>query len=227
MAIPTYTPIPDGSLAVGQPIRSVDGLALRDNLLAVTQGDPGAPQVWAQALRYVEFTSSGTFTVPTDCRLVFVEVWGAGGSGRRVATGNGQAGGAGGYSAGWVDVSAVSSVAVTVGAGGAGVSGAGVDGNAGGASSFGSTVVANGGLGGTATDVFNGGATASAASIPMAAQGARGAFGAVSTNPRGGLGIAGVGGGPNGDGNRVGGGGRATDATTSGAGFRGQVRVWY
>jgi hypothetical protein len=225
MAIPTYTPIPDASLAVGQPIRSVDGLSLRDNLLAVTQGDAGAPQVWAQALRYVSFTASGTFTVPTDCRMVFVEVWGAGGSGRRAVTGAAQGGGAGGYSAGWVDVSAVSSVAVTVGAGGAGSTG---DGNAGGASSFGTSVVANGGAGGTNTDVFNGGATASIVSIPMAAQGSRGAFSSdVTTNPRGGLGIGGVGNGPNGDATRVGGGGRATSATTSGAGFRGQVRVWY
>lgn len=226
MAIPTYTDIPDASLEVGQPIRSVDGLALRDNLLAVTQGDVGAPQVWAQALRFIEFAASGTFTVPVDCRFVFVEVWGAGGSGGNFGAGNVQGGGSGGYAAGWVDVSALSSVAVTIGAGGVGVT-IGKDGNPGGASSFGTFVIANGGLGGTQTDTANGGATASVGSIPMSIHGSRGGFGAASSGPRGGLGLGGVGGGPNGNADRVGGGGRVAQGGTSGAGFRGLVRVWY
>jgi len=225
MAIPSYTALADALFDPGQPIRSIDGLALRDNPLAITQGASGAPQVWAQALRYVEFTASGTFNVPTDCRLVYVEVWGAGGSGRSGNAAGGQGGGSGSYAAGWVDVSAESTVTVTVGAGGAAATGT-TNGNNGGNSSFGSFVIAGGGLGGTTTDVYNGGVADSPVSIPMSIRGSRGVFGSGG-NFVGGRGLGGgVGGAPNGDGNRVGDGGR-TSVSPSGAGFRGQVRVWY
>ena len=227
MSIPTWTTLADSLFDPGQPIRSIDGLALRDNPLAITQGYPGAPQVWAQALRYIEFTSSGTFNVPTDCRLVFVECWGAGGSGARTASATAsQGGGAGAYSAGWVDVSAESSVSVTIGAGGAGVAGPG-NGNNGGNSSFGSFVIAGGGLGGTTTEAHNGGVGSSPVGIPMSIQGARGDFG-TNGSFVGGLGVGGQGKGPIGNATRVGGGGHGISGTgTSGSGFRGQVRVWY
>lgn len=39
-----WTNITNGQLAVGSPIRSVDLLALRDNIIAQANGDPGSPQ---------------------------------------------------------------------------------------------------------------------------------------------------------------------------------------
>lgn len=40
----TYTAIPDANLEVDKPIRSVDGLLLRDNPIAITEGATGAPK---------------------------------------------------------------------------------------------------------------------------------------------------------------------------------------
>ena len=93
------------------------------------------------------FTGSGTFTVPSGITRVHLTAVGAGGGGAAEATGGG--GGAGGaYCDGFVDVSATSSIGVTVGAGGA----AGV---AGGNSLFSSYVTAAGGATGSGA---NGGA---------------------------------------------------------------------
>jgi hypothetical protein len=41
--VTTWTDIPDGNLEVGKPTRSIDGLALRDNVNALAEGAPGAP----------------------------------------------------------------------------------------------------------------------------------------------------------------------------------------
>jgi len=46
----SWTNIPNGNLAVGAPIRSVDQLALRDNPIAIAEGDTGAPRIRAEAL---------------------------------------------------------------------------------------------------------------------------------------------------------------------------------
>lgn len=40
-----WTNIPDSVLEPGKPIRSVDGLALRDNPVAIANGDAGAPRI--------------------------------------------------------------------------------------------------------------------------------------------------------------------------------------
>jgi len=40
----TFTTIPNSSLEPGKPIRSIDGLALRDNPIAITEGAAGAPK---------------------------------------------------------------------------------------------------------------------------------------------------------------------------------------
>lgn len=45
-----YTDIPDGNLDPDSPIRSVDGLALRDNPIAIAEGASGAPRVAPEAL---------------------------------------------------------------------------------------------------------------------------------------------------------------------------------
>lgn len=46
----TWTTIPDSSLEPGKPIRSIDALALRDNPVAIAEGQSGAPRVVDAAL---------------------------------------------------------------------------------------------------------------------------------------------------------------------------------
>jgi len=46
----TWTTLPDAALEPGKPIRSIDGLALRDNPVAITEGAVGAPQIQTAAL---------------------------------------------------------------------------------------------------------------------------------------------------------------------------------
>ncbi len=41
----TWTTITDAALEPGKPIRSVDGLALRDNVTALAEGAAGAPRI--------------------------------------------------------------------------------------------------------------------------------------------------------------------------------------
>jgi hypothetical protein len=88
------------------------------------------------------FTGSGTWTKPSNCKTVFVQVVGGGGG----AAGYNESGGAGGYAEKVIDVTGVSAVSVTVGGGGGAVGYYGAGGN-GGTSSFGSYVSASGGYG--------------------------------------------------------------------------------
>lgn len=46
----TWTNITNAALEPGKPIRSVDGLALRDNPIAITEGASGAPKIQNAAL---------------------------------------------------------------------------------------------------------------------------------------------------------------------------------
>lgn len=113
-----------------------------------------------------EFTTSGTFTVPSGVAQVLVRLWGAGGGGggsaQYVAGGGG--GGGGGYSSRIVQVSPGASYSVIVGPGGAaGTNGpdagdisSGSNGGNGGGSQFGFTLIllsAGGGMGGTGGSV--------------------------------------------------------------------------
>lgn len=65
----TWTAIPTSVLEVGQPIRSIDIIALRDNILAVPAGAAGAPRVVTAALaenrvRIAGDTMTGALTAP-------------------------------------------------------------------------------------------------------------------------------------------------------------------
>lgn len=100
------------------------------------------------------FSSDGTFDA-SNTDLVFVEAIGGGGGGGGAGSGGnsvniGGSGGGGAYAAGYADVSADSSISVTVGSGGAGGPGQFDNGSDGGNSSFGTTIEAGGGGGGGA-----------------------------------------------------------------------------
>ena len=43
-----FTTIPDSNIEPGKPIRSIDGLALRDNPIAIAEGAAGAPKIAGQ-----------------------------------------------------------------------------------------------------------------------------------------------------------------------------------
>ena len=49
----TWTTLPDASLEPGKPIRSIDGLALRDNPVAITEGAVGAPRIIGRAAKRI------------------------------------------------------------------------------------------------------------------------------------------------------------------------------
>lgn len=47
----TWTTLPDSALEPGKPIRSIDALALRDNPVAIIEGESGAPKIWGNAAK--------------------------------------------------------------------------------------------------------------------------------------------------------------------------------
>lgn len=59
----TYTTISSGSLAVGKPLTSTIAIALRDNPLAIAEGDASAPKIQFAALDawYITAGAVGTY----------------------------------------------------------------------------------------------------------------------------------------------------------------------
>jgi len=152
---------------------STTNLASASSIKAYVDANAGSV---GGGLRSVQvFTSSGTWTKPAGIDQIVVECIGAGGGGAgcnsatsQVATGGG--GGAGGYGYSLIDVSAISSVTVTIGAGGAGGAAGVNNGSSGGTSSFGAYISCTGGGGGFSA--------AAAASDRVAS----GGFGGVSSS---------------------------------------------
>jgi hypothetical protein len=171
----------------------------------------------------VIYTSgSNTFTVPAGVFRVYVECWGGGG-GATQATGAG----AGGYAAGWINVTPAGTITATVGAGG---TTSGTPGGDGGASTF-STFTANGGAGGSSGIAAGGTASGGTINIVGGNGGSQStnvyvsAFASGGAAPRGGLGFLGI----NGGNGVVPGGGAGCGAGTSSTftGGRGQINVWW
>jgi len=182
----------------------------------------------ASLLRVTQYTSSTTWTKGAGTKYVLVYVVGGGGGG---AT---SGGGAGGTAIGFLDVSAVSSVSVTVGSLGSGGD-ASTTGGTGGNSSFGTYYYGFGGSGGGASN-DNGGSGGGASggftnisgqsgSIRMGTNsaGSPAGFGGNSLFGFGGFPL--VNGTPTATGHGAGGGGRAL-AGTAGSGTGGLVIVY-
>jgi hypothetical protein len=65
----TWTTIPDSSLEPGKPIRSIDALALRDNPVAIAEGEVGATRIMGRAAKRLQDYSVLTVTA-SDAFLV-------------------------------------------------------------------------------------------------------------------------------------------------------------
>lgn len=145
-----------GELPYGSGANTYAKLAAGTSGQFLQSGGAGAPN-WRTGyiLGSVQtFSASGTWTRPSGCRAIMVElVGGGGGSGGCAASAAGQfgeagGGGGGGYSRKWI-ASPGSSETVTIGAGGTAASAGANNGGTGGTTSFGAHCQATGGTGGS------------------------------------------------------------------------------
>jgi hypothetical protein len=113
------------------------GLQQGSNTLNTTPVDTG------EAVLVTTFTSSGTYTVPSNATTILVQMVGGGGGG----CGYCESGGGGGYAEGMYSVSGGAQYSVTVGGGGGGAGYYTSPCPAGGTTSFGSLLSASGGGG--------------------------------------------------------------------------------
>jgi hypothetical protein len=113
----------------------------------------------------VNFTTTGSWTVPQGVTEIMVEAWGAGGAGGgNTNNGQGGAGGGGGqYAKSNISVTPGQSLSINVGAGGTGSTGAGT--NGGDTTLNSTTIVAKGGTGGATSDTGGQGVGNQAGSI--------------------------------------------------------------
>lgn len=105
-----------------------------------------------KTIQVFESTGSHTWTRPTGCVMIHVQLCGAGGGG----SGYVESGGAGGYSEKYIDVTNISSVPVSVGSGGNATHYYG-NSSDGGSSSFGNHLSASGGYGANRNNQHEGG----------------------------------------------------------------------
>lgn len=115
------------------------------------------------------FTSNGTYTVPSNCRKILVQLVGGGGG----SAGYNESGGAGGYAEGFYSVTPGATYSVTIGGGGGGVGYYAAAGD-GGTTSFGSLISASGGYGANRNTSHGGGHGGSGSSGQVNLQGGTG-----------------------------------------------------
>ncbi|HEY3762306.1 MAG TPA: hypothetical protein VGN23_11225 [Verrucomicrobiae bacterium] len=229
------------NIASGQVVKSINGLT---DFVALTAGantalftNGNTLQMSAVVPNVVGFTSSGTFTVPTNVTRIRVEIWGGGGGGGNGSSSYpGGGGGAGAYIFNVFNVTPGTGYTVTVGSGGNA-------GQAGGTSSFGALMSATGGHAGSAGGSSQSGAggsggTTSGGVGPLIGSagdggstftgaGGNGASAAGELGGTGGWGDAGSPPGNNSNGNGAGGGGGAASGGGGGTGGGGLVVVYY
>lgn len=112
------------------------GLVVNSTTLSTAVTDRGTP------ISIVSFTSTGTYTVPSNCTRILVQLVGGGGG----SAGYAESGGSGGFAEGTFTVTPGASYTVTIGGGGGAVGYYAAAGN-GGTTSFGSLLSATGGYG--------------------------------------------------------------------------------
>lgn len=229
------------NIASGQVVKTLNGLT---DFITITNGantalftNGNSLQISAVVPNVVGFTSSGTFTVPTNVTRIKVEIWGGGGGGGNGSSSYpGGGGGAGGYIFNVFNVTPGTSYTVTIGSGGnAGASGtsssfgalmsaagghAGSAGGSGGSGAGGSGGTTSGGVGPLVGSAGDGGSTFTGA-------GGNGASAAGDLGGSGGWGDAGSPPGNNSNGNGAGGGGGAAGGGGGGTGGGGLVVVYY
>ena len=239
-----------GTLPIANGGTGLTALGTAGQVLTVNSGATAlefAAAAGGSLLRQTVFTTSGTWTKGTGTKFILVYGVGGGGAGGGVASSvqnTGAGGGGGGYFNEFIDVSAVSTVTVTIGSGGTGVSEAA--GNNGGNTSFGAFASGNGGSGGgTPASGGAGGAGGTASGGDVNITGQEGSRSSGGENQVGGLGgssmlgfggamispdvagtgkaATGFGGGGGGGATSAGGGGVA--ASTGGAGSGGVIIV--
>ena len=136
-------PIANGGL--GTTSFSGANQAITSNGTSLTTSPHGiyGMQIW---------TSSGTWTRPSNVRYIKVQVQASGGG----ASGHGESGGSGGYSERILNVTGISSVSISISGEGSGTYYSGAGGNAGG-TSFGNYCSASGGYGANRNNQHSGG----------------------------------------------------------------------
>jgi len=141
-----------GSASVASGGTGQTGVGSAYQILATNATNTGLTFAPSGIYRMQVFTSNGTWTKATGVRYIHVQVQAGGGG----ASGHGESGAGGGYSERVLDVTAISSVSVTVGGGGGGTyyNNAGGDGAA---SSFGPYLSASAGHGANRHNNHNGG----------------------------------------------------------------------
>ena len=131
-----------GTTPVSKGGTGLSSVGSANNTLKVNNAGNGLEFGFVDLISVNVYTGNGTWTRPSGCNRIRVQVVGGGGGG----TGHGEAGGSGGYAEEYIDVTGISSVTVTVGGGGGGVNYHNQAGN-GATSSFGPYLSASGGEG--------------------------------------------------------------------------------